>query len=70
MEECQRATTRMDVDTRLIINLVTTKEMFEMRKVKKIPVLAFMFFATQSASAQLSLRVVGGVNSSNLKTID
>ena len=38
-----------------------------MRKVKKIPVLAFMLFATQSASAQLSLGVVGGVNSSNFK---
>ncbi len=38
-----------------------------MKKVKKIPVLAFMLFATQSASAQLSLGVVGGVNSSNLK---
>ncbi len=67
MEEFQRPTTRMDVDARLIINLVTTKEMFEMRKVKKIPVLAFMFFATQSASAQLSLGVVGGVNFFELK---
>jgi len=43
------------------------EEILEMKKVKAIPVLAFMLFATQSASAQFSLGVVGGVNSSKLK---
>ncbi len=38
-----------------------------MKKVKTIPVLAFMLFATQSASAQFRLGVVGGLNSSNFK---
>ena len=38
-----------------------------MKKVKGIFVLTFMLLATQSASAQLSLGVVGGLNSSNFK---
>ena len=41
-----------------------------MKRVKKIPVLAFMLLAiTQSGSAQLSLGVVLGVNSSNLNVV-
>ena len=38
-----------------------------MKNFPTIPVLALMVFATQSASAQLSLGVVGGVNSSSLR---
>ncbi len=42
-----------------------------MRKIRKIPVLALVLLAiTQSASAQLHLGVVGGVNSSNLNAVD
>ena len=42
-----------------------------MKKVRMVPVLAFMLLAiTQSASAQLRLGLVGGFNSSNLKPAD